>query len=349
MSVSVVLVRGILGEVRRRGGAADELLRAADLDPARLSDIRETISLAQAERLVQAAVALTNEPALGLYVGAHSPERMLQLLGHLILAQRTLRDAFAALKRYSSLIFEGPSWALDEQGDRAVLIFQPALSACMPTRFLIESTLVAAARLSARFTASGEGLREVYLEYAAPSYEERYAEVFGCPVSFARPRNGLVFARAALDVAQLHADETVRAVFSEATERMLEARTRESTVERVRMLLRWESDLANVDIDRIARHVGITPRAVRRRLGAEGMPLSTLVDEARCRVACRELRRSDTTIKETAELLGFSEPSAFHRAFKRWTGRTPAEYSRSPADRESEEGRRTHSERSFRE
>lgn len=269
MSVSVVIVRGVLAEVRRRGCDADELLRAMDLDAARLSDIRETISMVQAERLVHAAVAV-----------------------------------------------------------------RPALRMCMPARFLVESTLCSAARLSARFTPGGEGLREVHVEHPAPSYAEQYREVFGCPVLFDRPRNGLLFPRAALDVPQLHADETVCAVFSEAAERLLEARTRESMSERVRTLLRWESDLANVDVARIARHIGITPRAVRRRLGAEGMPLSSLIDEARCHVACRELRRSDTTIKETAELLGFSEPSAFHRAFKRWTGRTPAEFSRSPPERD---------------
>ena len=332
MSISVVLVRGILSEVRSRGLDPDELLRATGIDPQRVTDIRETVAPEQGDLLVRNAVELTGDPALGLAVGANAPESMLQVFGHLILSYSTMREAFAAVRRYSALVFEGPTWDLLEQGERAMLVFQPALQLGDSTRFLVESTLVFTARVGYHFISTGERVTEVHVQHAAPSYESRYLEVFGCPVLFKQAKNALVFPRRLLDMPQLHADSTVRAVLRDTAERLLQERSQQSAAERVRTLLRWESNLATVDIDRIARHLGMSARALRRRLGAEGAPLSTLIDEARCAVACRELRRPGSTIKETAELLGFSEPSAFHRAFKRWTGRTPAEYGRTTDD-----------------
>jgi AraC-like DNA-binding protein len=213
-----------------------------------------------------------------------------------------------------------------------MLAFQPALQLGDSTRFLVEATLALTARIGNHFISGQERVLEVHFQHASPSYASRYDQVFGCPVLFKQTKNALVFPRSALDVPQLHADSTVRAVLRDAAERLLQERSQQSAAERVRTLLRWENNLATIDIDRIARHLGMSARALRRRLGAEGAPLSSLIDEARCQVACRELRRPDSTIKETAELLGFSEPSAFHRAFKRWTGRTPAEFSRTTDD-----------------
>lgn len=332
MPLSVVLVRGVLSEVRSRGLDSDALLAATGIDAKRIADIRETITPDEGVRLVQHAVAFTGDPALGLAVGANAPESMLQVLGHLVMAHSTIREAFQAFRKYAALVFDGPTWDMIEHGDHASVIFQPILQLGDTTRFLVESTLVLTARIGSQLTGGVERVREVHVQHAAPSYADKYEEVFGCRVLFQQSKNALVFHRSALDIPQLHADPTVRAVLRDAAERLLQERTQQSTADRVRTLLRWEHDLANVDIERIARQLSMSARALRRRLGAEGAPLSMLVDEARCQVACRELRRPDTTIKETAELLGFSEPSAFHRAFKRWTGRTPAEFSRTTDD-----------------
>lgn len=329
MSISVVVVRGILSEVERRGVDPDALLRRSQLDPARLLDIRETISVEESALLVDNAVAMTGDPGLGLAIGANVPETTLQVFGHLVLSHSTIRQAFTALRRYGSLVIEGPSWGLIEQGDLALFTFQTSVDVGDPTRFCVECTLALSARIGRHFTGDRGILTEVRFRHSEPSYAAQYNEVFGCPVLFDQPINALVFPRILLDAPHPHADDTLRTVLRETADRLLHERTQSRSVaDRVRTMLRYEQNLAQVDVNRIARHVGLSARALRRRLGSEGSPLSTLLDEARCRIACHELRRPDATIKETAELLGFSEPSAFHRAFKRWTGRTPAEYSR---------------------
>ena len=76
----------------------------------------------------------------------------------------------------------------------------------------------------------------------------------------------------------------------------------------------------------VAQELGLTLHSLRRELRRDGQSVRGLVENAMCELACGLLATAETPIKEIAYRLGFSEPSAFHRAFKRWTGTTPAEF-----------------------
>src|SRR4051794_834751 len=127
MGISVIFARGLLSEVQNQGFDPQELLRRANIDASRLADLRETLSVEEADLITREAIALTGDRGLGLTVGANAPESMLQVFGHLILAQSTIREAFAALRRYSGLLVEGPTWGLVERGDVALFTCEPAL------------------------------------------------------------------------------------------------------------------------------------------------------------------------------------------------------------------------------
>jgi AraC-like DNA-binding protein len=205
----------------------------------------------------------------------------------------------------------------------------PAYQLGDTTRFTNEYVLATANRIGRHFAVRPEAHAvEVRFQHPAPGYANRYEATFGCPVRFSQGANSIVFAAATLDMRQLHADETVRAMLGDTAERLLREREGSTTVDRVRTVLRYRRDLSNLDSNTLAAAVGLTPRALRRRLGAEGASLTALLDEARLRLACEDLKRPDSSIKEISDRLGFSEPSAFHRAFKRWTGLTPAQFGR---------------------
>lgn len=330
MSVSIIMIRGILWELRSRGVDPDPLLAECELAQDAVADIRTTVSSESYHRFVRRALEVTGDPGLGLSMGQRAPENMLQIVGHLMLASTTLREAFSLFRRYSLLFAAGVKWELSERSDQAIFSYVPAFQLGDTTRFTNEYVMATASRIGRHFSIRPESHAiEVHFQHPAPPYVARYDSVFGCPVRFGQQANEIVFSSHALDVRQLHADDTVRAMLGDTAERLLREREGATTVDRVRTVLRYRRDLSDVDSTTLAAAVGLTPRALRRRLGAEGASLTALLDEARLRLACEDLKRPDSSIKEISDRLGFSEPSAFHRAFKRWTGLTPAQFGKS--------------------
>ena len=329
MSMSVIIARGVLSEVQRQGFDPYALLARAQIDRKRLLDSTETLSLGEVELLLNDAMAITADPSLGLSIGVNAPITMWQMLSHAMLAQRTLRQAFAALERYSPLLLDDARWTLHEGETRAYLVCKPQIETDAVGRSLIELLFAMIARVARRFSSRQALPLEVHFRHQSPSYAARYQQVFGCPVQFGRDVDALSFSLACLDVAQPHPDELLRTVSENMAEQLLLQRDQaRATSQTVISLLRSERRWENIDIDEIARHTRLEVGALRRRLRREGTTLTDLIDAARCRIACEDLLTTDKSMRALALQLGFSETSAFHRAFRRWTGTTPGEYRR---------------------
>lgn len=329
MFVSVIFVRAIVSELQSRGLSPAHALAGIGVRDDQLNDLRSRFSYAEMDRIIEKAIDLTGDAGLGLSIGMNAPESMLQVLGHLIVSCRTLRDAWGLFERYVPLVAEGMTWSLVEDQEQARFVYHCPISYGRSTRFASEYALAMAIRLSRHFVSPTlQHADRVMFEHAEPEYAARYERLFECPVSFGQPVNALLFPRSFLDLSQAHADPAMHNALRDMAERFLhEMEGPRSTADRVRVLLGYEADLASIDVIKLSRSVGLTPRSLRRRLAAEGVSLTILIDEARCRLACEELRR-EGSIKAIAERVGFSEPSAFHRAFKRWTGQTPLEFAR---------------------
>lgn len=332
MFVSTIGIRILVSELQRRGISLDDALSGTGLKREDLADMRRRVPLDQADHIVRKALSLTNDPAYGLAVGRNTPEHLLQVLGHLMMSCRTLRQAFNTFSAYSALLVEGTTWELHERGNLASYTYQRPIPLGDTSRVAAEIVMLMARRIAERFVGRTFVLHEVTFEHPMPSYADQYHELFGCPVRFWQAENALVFSRDLLDEPQLYGDDVMVELMEDAAKRLLhetQAQTRLS--DRVRVLLHYETDLGAVSLESMAKRLGITPRNLRGRLATEGGSITTLLDEARFARACEELSRPNACIKAMSDRLGFSEPSAFHRAFKRWTGKTPLEYARAEA------------------
>jgi AraC-like DNA-binding protein len=283
--------------------------------------------------LLQSAIKRTNDPGLGLTLGFGESDGLLQLFGYMLQSSRTLAEAVEICQRYSPLIVDSLKVELTHVGRLSHFSFDFHHAASEDSlRFGAELVTALAVRFGKRCF-SGRHLREIRFVHREPAYAARVRQLFASPVLFGQASNEVLFDRSALLVPQAFGDGHVLESLTVAADKLLrEMRRSPALSERVRALLDHEPELGSIDAEQIAAKLGMNARTLRRRLRAEGLGIRELIDESRMRVACTNLLHPKATIKDTAERLGYSEPSAFHRAFKRWTGRTPSEFLRSDAD-----------------
>jgi AraC-like DNA-binding protein len=328
----VVCVRALLGGVARHGVDPNLVLTEARLDASLLGDGRARLPLREWQRLVQRAIALTGNTGLGLSVGGAVPDHVFQIVGQLAVSCGTLREAMSAFQRYRVLVGNTAHFDLVEEGDLAYFVCSPLVPFPEAPYFESEMVLSIVYRTARRFAVvDSDDAQELWMTHPAPPHAARYAEVFRCPVRFDRPRGAILFQRRYLDQRQPYADPRANEILKESAERLLSEQASPSLPDRVRALLRYESNLCQVDARRMAKMLRLHPRTFKRRLIQANAPWSELLDETRRQVACDELCRSGTSLRAVSERLGFSDQSAFNRAFKRWTGQTPAQYSRKAA------------------
>ena len=162
--------------------------------------------------------------------------------------------------------------------------------------------------------------------YAAPFALERYREAFPCDALFGQSSNQLAFDAAWLDVVQQLGDKLTNAALLNTRDELLaEFELRKGPSRRLR-----EALLVNLarptSFDDIARHLGQSPRALRRTLQEEGALMQKLLDELRLQVAVKRLRDTGVTVAEASDALRFNEASNFRRAFARWAKMSPQQF-----------------------
>jgi AraC-like DNA-binding protein len=325
-----MLVRGVLDVLHARGISTTELLNDTPWTEERLSDMRTRLGHGELELLITRGVRLARDPALGLRVGSSAPDTIGQIVSYVALSAASLEDAFARFVHFSPLLFDGFEFRLARGTEHARLSYTlPNVLDPQSTRFVAEFASAFLAKLGARRFGRGTSATSFGFAYSCPDYVHDYQDVLGANLRFDQPSFSFDFPLAWLEQPQAHGDSLMLCELTELAERLLvRAFDPVSTVDRVRTRLRQTIEPIGFDNSELAKEMRMSVRVLRRRLAGEGVTLTGLRKLILRERAMRELLRPNANIKNIAEQLGYSEPSAFHRAFKRWTGSTPSQYVR---------------------
>ncbi|MGH8160249.1 MAG: AraC family transcriptional regulator ligand-binding domain-containing protein [Rhodanobacter sp.] len=289
------------------------------------------VSNRQTWRMIRRALRLTGRADLGIELGCRQDMRHFGLPGVAMTVQGTFEEAAALAMRYQkqngSLVEQTLSF--NPADECAVLVARPRINDPAIRPFLLEEFLVSAlflvrTMLGREFTANS-----MEFAYRAPSYVERYRELFGCKLTFDCPQNRVFIGRHWLET-RLPGRSPVMAAELEAIFeiRANAANSPSDIVTTVESLLMREGNIA-LSFEQTAKVLDVSIRTLRRRLDETGTTFRQLSDRARARVAMDLLCRQGMTVASVAERLGFSDPRAFRRAFKRWEGQLPGPLRRS--------------------
>ena len=324
-------VHPLIQAVVASGVPRNTFLRAARLDASCDQASDERLPQTKLFQLFELALELTGDPAFGL----HSTERLtseaVNPLGALLLHAATLRDALRSLHEFRRLFGDESTFRIQEHDAKVhVRCHSHPEASPLARRYLFEVSLGGLYRLLRRFGVTTVDC--VSFEYPAPDYRADYVRVFEGRARFEQPYTGLCFDAAQLDTPSPHVDTELHASLSAYARRRVQRMTLgQSWAARVHEVLVWQRPPHDMSMKFAARRLGVSTRTLRRQLVSEGKAYAQLVSEALGAIAKSYLLDERRSIMDTAHQLGFSDNTAFHRAFKRWTGQTPGEFRRTRA------------------
>jgi AraC-like DNA-binding protein len=153
--------------------------------------------------------------------------------------------------------------------------------------------------------------------------------VYKCPVLFSQPGNRIYFAPEIMNLPSGHAEPELLRLHEQLASEHVAKLEKQDFIAKVNRLIGELLESGNANLETVADRLGIKPRSLRTKLTEVDTNFNQLLADYRCNLAKKLLARTDESIDEIVYLTGFSEPSTFYRAFKRWVGSTPVEYRKS--------------------
>jgi len=298
------------------------------VDPELMDAENTSISTVKHYELLELAAAKSNNCFLGIDLGLDSRNSELGILSYMLQNAPNLRRALELLQRYVALVAPGSCISLLEQDDGCVLTFKIRDVAPAKCRQSMEMTL-AQYVLMLRTTLSDDSWQpsRLYFEHDAPAAEDLRNFPLGGELFFGHEFSGVCFPKELMNYKNRDFDLQLLALLEsqvlKSAENLLGS---DSFLDRVRLLMSSNLGNAKVTADTIAVALSMSRRTLHRRLSDNDTTFNALRESIVISVAQESLSKTSVSISELAHELGYSESSAFDRAFKRLTGQNPLAY-----------------------
>lgn len=328
LQVSVGLTRAILEALRMLAAPNPEgLLHLAGIDPALLEKPENRIPFEQQQSLWSLAVERAGDAAFGLQFARCIQPMSFGLLGYMVMNCATIAECLDATVKYQFLAGQGGEFALTHNGEDTCLDYSPVNPEHPVTQHRVVAMLAANVSFGRWLVGETFGPHNVEFTHDAPTNAAEYAEFFACPVAFGASRNCLHYSEEVLAQAVPNASEELLLLLGERADRLLGNLPQSSAIAaRIATLIATQLDNTVPDRSLIAAQLGMSQRTLQRRLQDEGTSYQAVLDNTRHYMALELLRNTRIPLSRIAGQLGFAEPSAFYRAFKKWEGVTPGQY-----------------------
>ena len=324
-TVLTVSSRALIGACHRLGVDTDTLLRSVGVSRATLEDPDARLEASKVGALWSKAYELSGDPVLSLHAAEACPLGAYKVIDFMASNAATVAEAFRYSARYFPIINTAVRLPIDESGDPVTVDVVDESGPTGVSRPYAEYCFAAFVLHCRAATGVSFPLRRVTFVHRTPPDIREHERVFGCPVRFEAEHNRLSIDREAWETRAAGSQPGVLQVLTEHADHLLEKLPRgPDLVERTRRAIGERLRGGDSSLEGVARELATSARSLQRHLRDLGYSYQALADEVRAATARLYLEQPDVAIAEVAYLLGFSDQSTFNRAFKRWTGSSPA-------------------------
>jgi AraC-like DNA-binding protein len=302
------------------------LFERAGLDSQKLYDPNARYLETRLNTLWRLAAEATNDPYLGLKVASFWHPSSAHALGYAWLASATLKDALQRTVRYFRVMTDKERLTLTESDEEFRLIIENPIADCPTAPEDLDASFAALIRLCRMCYGESFNPLRITMGRPQPPDPARFAAHFRAPIQYSGNENSVCFDKADVTMALPTANAEVARANEQIVQAYLARFDRSSVAMQVRARLTEQLSSGHTNQERVADALHMSLRSLQRRLNDEGTSFKDLLDETRRELASQYMAESHRSINEITYLLGFSEPSNFSRAFRRWTGSSPSAY-----------------------
>jgi AraC-like DNA-binding protein len=326
-SLPAVFVTYVIELAVARGASRTALVAASGVTSAELASPEQPVPVSAVIATWAAAMRALGDPGFPMaYASAFSIESY-PILGFAVLTAASGREAFARAIRYGAIVSRSGAWSMVESADALTLRWAREGERTLGMRVANEAVLAEMMSSARQALATGARAIAVRFRHPAPRDVRAHEAYFDAPVSWACEDDALVLPLSLLDAVPRHANRAMSSYFEgQAASRLAQSRALddEHLVEKVARIVDGELLDGEPSLGKVARKLAMSDRTLRRGLVAEATTFRAVVDKTRTARAKALMADPRVSLSEVAFALGFSEHAAFTRAFKRWTGSSPA-------------------------
>jgi AraC-like DNA-binding protein len=325
-TIAICFVAAALERVRALDIDIEPLLARVGLSPGLLLVPQARVSAKQYGELWR-LVALTLDDEFFGQDSRRMKAGTFAMICHAVLKCKSLRQALERSLRFYALILDDIAGKLVRQGvEAAIELHEKAPGGRV---FAHEVLLMLVHGVSCWLVGRRIPVLRAQFSYPEPAHSAEYRSMYSTQLSFRADCTALVFQSAHLDLPIVQNEHTLKDFLRTAPENILvKYKNASSLAARTRRRLRQSLPGSLPEFEALAAEMNITAATFRRRLHDEGTSYQAIKDQLRRDLAISHLTHSDRSALEIGLELGFSERSAFHRAFKKWTGASPGEFRR---------------------
>lgn len=300
------------------------VLDGTGISPLAITDHNARLTQRQKVALFDNVERLSPDPAIGLLAGQRQRISDFGVFGYVLLSSATLGDAANFGIRHVRLAGPVLEKSFRIEGELAIFEGRDVLDLGRLLPLATEFWFSSIVTLMGRVLERPFQPRRMLLPYAAPASAGRYAEFLDCQVSFEAKVMQMQFDASLLSLALPNANPITASLSADFCSRMLEAIGGENALVTTIKEACLNSPGAVPRVEEMAGRLHMSTRTLQRRLADAGTSYQAIIDGIRKRLAIELLARTELSVDEIAERNGFADTSNFRKAFKKWTGQTPA-------------------------